>query len=146
MRSHAEKQPSVTHFLTATTIYCTWDGHSGCFPMRPNEYVKETELHNTLIWSLTTSCGVGCVPNLFFFCEHNRWSLICTSIDHHGHLHQNTIWRNVILIWNHVHLSPSVGSVSLNRAGFDINVPIQEHYQSIAKKHTVVCCAFCIAW
>ena len=34
--------------------------------------------------------------------------------------------RNLVMIWNHVCLSPPVGLVSLNTAGFDIYAPIQK--------------------
>ena len=34
--------------------------------------------------------------------------------------------RNLVMIWNHVCLSPPVGLVSLNRVGFDIYSPIQK--------------------
>ena len=53
-----------------------------------------------------------------------------TQFDHrpsrHGRSSSAKHKRNLVMIWNHVCLSPPVGLVSLNRVGFDIYAPIQK--------------------
>ena len=48
------------------------------------------------------------------------------EIAHDGRSSSAKHKRNLVMIWNHVCLSPPVGLVSLNRVGFDIYAPIQK--------------------